>query len=175
MKALRLFLPLLILAGLAVFLWRGLSLNPREIPSVLVGKPAPQFSLKKLDEPSGTPVQTADLRGRVWLLNVWASWCSACVTEHPLLVDLARKRVIDIVGLDYKDTPGQAQKWLQQHGNPYSLILSDPDGRTGIDYGVYGVPESFLIDAQGVIRAKQIGPMTQEFIDQKIYPLLKAP
>lgn len=171
MKSLRLILPILVLAGLAVFLYRGLSLDPRTLPSVLVGKPAPDFDLPRLDQPTQR-LSNKDMRGKVWLLNVWASWCTACITEHPTLLDLSRRKLIDIVGLDYKDTPEQASGWLNGNGNPYSLVLQDADGRTGINYGVYGVPETFLIDANGIIVAKQIGPMTNEFIEQKVIPLL---
>jgi cytochrome c biogenesis protein CcmG, thiol:disulfide interchange protein DsbE len=171
MKALRFALPLLLLAALGVFLWRGLSLDPRTIPSVLVGKPAPAFTLSRLDNPEKM-VSKADLLGKPYLLNVWASWCSACITEHPLLIDLSKRGVINLVGLDYKDTPDQAKTWLSRNGDPYSLVLQDPDGRVAIDYGVYGVPETFLIDANGVIQAKQIGPITTDFIQTKVLPFL---
>ncbi|MDI1302469.1 MAG: DsbE family thiol:disulfide interchange protein [bacterium] len=171
MKALRLALPLLVLIMLAVFLWRGLALDPRDLPSALINKPLPAFTLATLDDPARR-VSSSSLRGRVWLLNVWSSWCSACVIEHPQILDLSRRGFIDIVGLDYKDETADAREWLASNGNPYALVLQDRDGRTGIDLGVYGVPETFLIDAAGVIRAKHTGPVTQQFIDEAVLPLL---
>lgn len=171
MKALRLALPLLVLIMLAVFLWRGLALDPRDLPSALINKPLPAFTLATLDDPARR-VSSSSLRGRVWLLNVWSSWCSACVIEHPQMLDLSRRGFIDIVGLDYKDEAAAAHEWLASNGNPYALVLQDKDGRTGIDLGVYGVPETFLIDAAGVIRAKHTGPLTQQFIDEAVLPLL---
>ena len=171
MKALRLGLPLLVLLAMAIFLWRGLALNPREIPSVLIGKPVPAFALATLEN----PLQKAgpeSLRGRVWLLNVWASWCGACIIEQPQLLDMSRRGRIYLVGLDYKDEASAASEWLSRNGNPYAMVLQDGDGRTGIDLGVYGVPETFLIDAAGVIRAKHIGPLTQKFIDETVMPVL---
>ncbi len=171
MKALRIALPLLLLAVLAFFLWRGLSLNPREIPSALIGKSVPEFSLPRLDAPQeqGGP---AEMKGRVWLLNVWASWCGSCIIEHPLLLDLSRRGVVEIVGLDYKDDAAAAGTWLKRNGNPYAHVWQDPDGRTGIDLGVYGVPETFLVDAGGIVRARHVGPLTQDFIDKTLLPLL---
>ncbi len=171
MKALRLALPLLLLIVLGIFLWRGLALNPRDLPSALINKPLPVFTLATLDDPARR-VSSSSLRGRVWLLNVWSSWCSACVMEHPQILDLSRRGFIDIVGLDYKDETADAREWLASNGNPYALVLLDRDGRTGIDLGVYGVPETFLIDAAGVIRAKHTGPVTQQFIDEAVLPLL---
>jgi cytochrome c biogenesis protein CcmG/thiol:disulfide interchange protein DsbE len=170
-KILRLVLPLLVLIVLAVFLWRGLALNPRELPSALINKPLPAFALATLENPE-QQVSSASLRGKVWLLNVWASWCSACVIEQPQLLDLAQRGVIAIVGLDYKDEPAAAKEWLSQNGNPYALVLQDSKGRTGIDLGVYGVPETFLIDAEGIIRAKHTGLITQQFINESVLPLL---
>lgn len=171
MKFLRLALPLLVLIVLAIFFWRALALNPRDLPSALIDKPLPEFSLATLEHPEHR-VTPATLRGKVWLLNVWSSWCSACIIEHPQLLDLSRRGVIGIVGLDYKDEPAAASEWLRRNGNPYALVLQDQDGRAGIDLGVYGVPESFLVDADGVIRAKHTGPITQKFIDDNILPLL---
>jgi cytochrome c biogenesis protein CcmG/thiol:disulfide interchange protein DsbE len=114
------------------------------------------------------------MRGRVWLLNVWASWCVACRDEHPVLVELSKKDLLPILGLNYKDKDADAQRWLAQFGNPYQLSAVDADGRIGIDYGVYGVPETYLIDPEGVIRFKQIGPVTREVLEQKILPLAMA-
>jgi len=171
-SALRFALPLAIFIVLAGFLFIGLSLNPREVPSPFIGKPAPSFQLTQLAQPeqSFSPVQ---MQGEVWLLNVWASWCVACRVEHPLLVELARKGVVPIVGLNYKDKRDAALGWLGQFGNPYRLSIADIDGRVGIDYGVYGVPETFVIDKQGVIRFKQIGPITEEVWRDKMLPLVQ--
>lgn len=171
-SALRFALPLAIFIVLAGFLFIGLSLNPREVPSPFIGKPAPSFQLTQLAQPeqSFSPVQ---MQGEVWLLNVWASWCVACRVEHPLLVELARKGAVPIVGLNYKDKRDAALGWLGQFGNPYRLSIADIDGRVGIDYGVYGVPETFVIDKQGVIRFKQIGPITEEVWRDKMLPLVQ--
>jgi len=162
--------PLAIFGVLVGFLAVGLKLNPREVPSPLIGKPAPAFELPILHQPDKRFVP-ADMRGKVWLLNVWASWCVSCRDEHPLLVELSRKGVMPILGLNYKDKGEDALRWLKQFGDPYQLSVVDVDGRIGIDYGVYGVPETYLIDAQGVIRFKQIGPITPAILEQKILPL----
>lgn len=164
--------PLVLFVLLAVLLAVGLRLKPREVPSPLVGKPAPAFKLAQLHEPEQllTPEQ---MRGKVWLLNVWASWCGACREEHPVLVGFARDAAVPLIGLNYKDQRPDALGWLEQHGNPYVASLVDRDGRTGLDYGVYGVPETFVIDRQGVIRYKQIGPVTDEVLRTRILPLLK--
>ena len=155
-----------------VLLGIGLTLNPREVPSPLIGKPAPAFQLPQLHEP-GTTFAPADMKGRVWMLNVWASWCVSCRQEHPVLMDLAKRGVIPIYGLDYKDQPDEAKRWLEQYGNPYKLSAVDAKGQVGIDYGVYGVPETYVIDKRGVIRYKQIGPVTPEVLQSKILPLVK--
>ncbi len=168
----RFLIPLALFVVLVIFLAVGLTLNPREVPSPLIDKPAPAFQLARLDDPAQT-VTAADLRGKVWLLNVWASWCVACLQEHPLLVEFARNGVVPIYGLNYKDTPDAAQGWLAKHGNPYTMSIVDGDGRVGIEYGVYGVPETFLIDQQGVIRFKQIGPVTPEVLQDKIVPMVR--
>ena len=172
MKNLRFIAPLLLFVVLVGFLWHGLSLNPREVPSPLIGKPAPGFELARLDQPA-TAVSEKDLRGQVWLLNVWASWCISCRDEHPFLLELAKQNVVPIVGLNYKDKRDDALAWLAQHGNPYTLSLVDPDGRVGIDYGVYGVPETYVIDKLGVIRYKYIGPLTPEIVKDKLLPLVQ--
>jgi cytochrome c biogenesis protein CcmG/thiol:disulfide interchange protein DsbE len=168
----RFLIPLALFLVIVVFLAIGLNLNPREVPSPLIDKPAPAFQLARLDRPQET-IRPEDLRGTVWLLNVWASWCVACLQEHPLLVEFSRQGVVPIYGLNYKDTPDAAVAWLTKNGNPYTLSIVDADGRVGIDYGVYGVPETFVIDKQGVIRFKQIGPVTPEVIDRKLLPLIK--
>ncbi len=172
MKSLKFLLPLAIFLGLVGFLFKGLSLDPREVPSPLIDKPAPAFSLVLLDKPD-TTLKRDDMLGKVWLLNVFASWCVACREEHPLLVEFARMKMLPIYGLNYKDERAAGMKWLATFGNPYEASLFDYDGRVGIDYGVYGVPESFLIDAKGVIRYKQIGPFTPEAIQTKLIPLVQ--
>ena len=167
----RYLLPLGICLVLVVFLGIGLGLNPREIPSPLIDKPAPAFDLVQLHEP-GKSLTTEDMRGQVWLLNVWASWCVSCREEHPVLVALAKTRVVPIVGLNYKDQRPEALRWLQQFGDPYVMSIVDGDGRVGINFGVYGVPETFVIDKTGVIRYKQIGPVTPKALQEKILPLV---
>ena len=172
MKSLRFLIPLALFVGLAWFLYAGLSLNPREVPSPLIGKPAPAFALPRLDDPTQT-VKREDLLGKVWVMNVWASWCAPCREEHPLVVAFARERKVPVIGLNYKDRPGDARTWLERLGNPYVATLIDFDGKVGIDFGVYGVPETFVIDAQGVVRFKHVGVLTRQVINQKIEPLLK--
>ena len=172
MKSLRFLIPLALFVGLAWFLYAGLSLNPREVPSPLIGKPAPAFALPRLDDPTQT-VKREDLLGKVWVMNVWASWCAPCREEHPLVVAFARERKVPVIGLNYKDRPGDARTWLERLGNPYVATLIDFDGKVGIDFGVYGVPETFVIDAQGVVRFKHVGVLTRQVISQKIEPLLK--
>jgi cytochrome c biogenesis protein CcmG/thiol:disulfide interchange protein DsbE len=159
-RYLKFFVPLIIFGVMVAFLWRGLSLNPREVPSPFINKPAPSFKLSQLHDfqASFTP---EEMKGKVWLLNVWASWCVACRAEHPLLMEMARRAEVPLYGLNYKDAPKDAKQWLQQHGNPYKLSVVDFDGRVGIDYGVYGVPETFVIDKQGIIRHKVIGPVSR--------------
>jgi len=169
---LRYLIPLAIFVVLAGFLFKGLFLNPREVPSPLVNKPAPQFTLAQLADPQKA-FGPKDMQGQVWLFNVWASWCVACRQEHPLLVELAKRKAVPIVGLNYKDKPDEAQAWLAKLGNPYDLSVKDMDGRVGIDYGVYGVPETFLIDKNGVIRYKQIGPITEEVWTKKMLPMIE--
>ena len=168
----RYLLPLIVFAVLVGFLAVGLKLDPREVPSPLIGKPAPAFSLADLREP-GRKVATSDMKGKVWLLNVWASWCVACRIEHPLLVELAGSGAVPIYGLNYKDKREDALAWLSKHGDPYRVSLSDTQGLVGIDFGVYGVPETFVIDKTGTIRLKHIGPITPEVLRDTILPLVK--
>lgn len=168
----RFLLPLAVFVVLLGFLAVGLQRDPKVVPSPLVDKPAPAFSLPRLDDPA-KELAAADLKGKVWLLNVWASWCVACRIEHPLLVDLARSGAVPIVGLNYKDQRDDALAWLARHGDPYVVSIIDAKGLVGIDYGVYGVPETFVIDKQGVIRFKQIGPITPEVLRDEILPLVK--
>ena len=165
--------PLAIFILLVGFLAVGLGLKPREVPSPLVGKPAPAFDLPVLQQPDKR-FAPGEMRGKVWLLNVWASWCVSCREEHPVLVELAKRGVMPILGLNYKDKGDEATAWLKRFGDPYQLSVVDADGRIGIDYGVYGVPETYLIDAEGVIRYKQIGPLTMAIVEQKVLPLAKA-
>ena len=164
--------PLIGFVVLAGFLAFGLKLDPREVPSPLIDKPAPAFKTSLLSRPEQV-LANQDLAGKVWILNVWASWCVACREEHPLLVEFSRRGLVPIYGLNYKDSRPAAQAWLQKLGNPYTESLVDADGRIGIDYGVYGVPETFVIDRQGVIRMKHIGPVTPEVLRDKIEPLLR--
>jgi len=171
MKALRFLIPLGIFLGICGFLAVGLKLDPREVPSPLINKPAPAFALTRLDDPA-KKVSRDDLLGKVWMLNVWASWCVACRIEHPHLLAFARAKRMPIYGLNYKDERQAGQRWLAQNGDPYDFSLFDNDGRVGIDFGVYGVPETFVIDKKGVIRFKQIGPLTPEVIEREVIPLL---
>lgn len=163
--------PLVLFLALAALLYKGLALNPREVPSPLIGKPAPEFTLPDLKDTSRQLSHT-DFQGKVSLLNVWATWCVSCRAEHPLLMQLARQGVT-IYGLDYKDSREDAQRWLQRFGDPYVANAFDADGRVGIDWGVYGTPETFVIDQQGIIRHKHIGPLTEEAIQREILPLIQ--
>ncbi len=172
MKRLWFLIPLAVFFALATMLAFGLKLDPHEVPSPLIDKPAPKFALTRLDDASRT-ISLDDMRGKVWMLNVWASWCVACREEHPLLVEFSKRRVVPIYGLNYKDQRSDANGWLSRFGNPYDASLFDNEGRVGIDFGVYGVPETFVIDQNGVIRMKHIGPLTPEVIATKIEPLLK--
>tara|TARA_R110002073_G_scaffold334789_2_gene525068 strand:- start:1558 stop:2088 length:531 start_codon:yes stop_codon:yes gene_type:complete len=167
----RYLLPLAAFMVLAVFLLVGLTLNPRQVPSPLIDKPAPAFQLQQLHEPEKVMASEENL-GKVWLLNVWASWCVACRDEHPLLVQLANSGIVPVYGLNYKDERDVALQWLRKFGDPYAISIVDPDGRVGIDYGVYGVPETYVIDKKGIIRHKQIGPVTVDSLEQTIIPLV---
>jgi len=168
----RYLLPLGVFVALVVFLAIGLQLDPHEVPSPLIDKPAPQFTLARLDTP-GQVFTPKEMVGKVWMLNVWASWCVACREEHQLLVAFSKTGLVPIYGLDYKDTRPEALNWLQQFGNPYTLAIADEDGKVGIDYGVYGVPETFVIDKTGTIRYKQIGPITPQVLERKLLPLIR--
>jgi cytochrome c biogenesis protein CcmG/thiol:disulfide interchange protein DsbE len=173
MKQLRFILPLGVFALLVFFLWRGLALDPHELPSPLIDKPAPGFALTRLDDAART-IRRDDMLGKVWLLNVWASWCVACREEHPTLLEFSKTGTVPIVGLNYKDTRPEGLQWLNQFGNPYEVSAFDRDGRVGIDFGVYGVPETFLIDKRGLVRFKHVGPLTPQVIETRIKPLLKV-
>ena len=168
----RFLIPLALFVGLVVFLAIGLRRDPHEVPSPLINKPAPAFQLSQLHEQAKT-FSPQDMRGKVWLLNVWASWCISCREEHPLLLELARSRAVPLYGLNYKDQRNDAISWLDELGNPYLLSAADFDGRVGIDYGVYGAPETYLIDRDGIIRFKHIGPLTPDVMQNKLLPLAR--
>ena len=168
----RYLIPLGVFVVMAIFLAIGLTLEPRIVPSPLIGKPAPEFTLPQLKDAS-QQLGRKDLLGKVTLLNVWASWCVACRHEHPLLVQLARTGRVNIYGLNYKDKREDGLRWLEQLGDPYIVSAFDEQGNVGIDYGVYGVPETYVIDKQGIIRHKVIGPVTEENITRVILPLVK--
>lgn len=183
--------PLVGFVVLVALLAVGLNLNPRDVPSPLVGKPAPAFSLARVDSPQQN-FSPKDMLGRVWLLNVWASWCVSCRQEHPVLVQMAKSGKVTLVGLNYKEVRGdgaidsdklsadaerqmaleRANGWLKQHGDPYALSVLDLDGRVGIDYGVYGVPETYVIDKAGIIRMKHTGPISPDVFSTRILPLV---
>lgn len=168
----RFILPLITFLVLVGFLAVGLQRDPREVPSPLIGKPSPAFTAQRLDNPQ-QKIRREDLLGKVWMLNVWASWCSACREEHPVLVAFAKGNALPIYGLDYKDKDPEAKAWLDKFGNPYTASLIDTDGRIGLDFGVYGVPETFLMDKGGVVRYKHIGPLSPEVIKTKIQPMIE--
>ena len=168
----RVALVLAVFAGLLGLLGIGLHHDPHRIPSPLIGKAAPDFDAPLLMPTSGT-LCPQQLRGKVWLLNVWASWCTSCREEHPLLLAFAHGRHVPLVGLDYKDDPVAARHWLAEAGDPYDIVASDGNGHIGINYGVYGVPETYLIDRQGHIVYKQIGPLTVHVLQDKMLPLIR--
>jgi cytochrome c biogenesis protein CcmG/thiol:disulfide interchange protein DsbE len=164
-------IPFLLFVVVVGFLGKGLFLDPHEVPSPLVGKSAPHFTAPLLGD-AGKTFSNADMKGKVWLLNVWASWCAACREEHPLLLEM-RAHNIPLYGMAYKDTDNDSLATLKELGNPYLAVATDTNGKIGIDYGVYGVPETYVIDRMGVIRYKQIGPITEDALRDKILPLLK--
>jgi cytochrome c biogenesis protein CcmG, thiol:disulfide interchange protein DsbE len=161
-----------VFAALVALLALGLRLNPREVPSPLIGKAAPAFELPLLHAPDKTFAQK-DMLGTVWIMNVWASWCPPCLVEHPVVTELARSGVAPVVGLNYKDAREDALPWLKRNGDPYQLSVYDAAGRIALDYGVYGVPETYVIDRRGVIRYKHIGPLTPQVAQKKILPLIQ--
>jgi len=163
--------PLVIFFLMVGLLGYGLQLDPKKVPSPLIGKPAPDFTLSKLHQTQST-LSLADMNGRVWVLNVWASWCVACRAEHAVITQLAETGLVDIIGLDYKDQPEDGRDWLKQFGNPYTVSLIDLDGRVGIDWGVYGVPETFIMGKDGLIKYKHIGPVTKSSLKETIIPML---
>ncbi len=168
----RYLVPLVIFIALAVFLAIGLNRDPKLVPSPLIGKPAPQFTLPRLKAEDET-FSNADLRGRVVLVNVFASWCLECRTEQPFLMQLAQQGTVPILGLNYKDDRADALRWLNDYGDPYSVIGFDHKGKVGIDWGVYGVPETFVVDKKGIIRWKVVGPMTPETWAEKVLPMIE--
>jgi cytochrome c biogenesis protein CcmG/thiol:disulfide interchange protein DsbE len=168
----RYLLPLALFLAMAGLLYRGLSIDPRLVPSPLIGKSAPAFSLARLEDPAAT-LSNADFKGQVSLLNVWATWCVSCRAEHQVLMQLSKSTDVAIYGLNYKDERPAALRWLQQFGDPYRANAFDADGRVGIDWGVYGTPETFIIDKQGVIRHKHTGPLTWDIVQHEIMPLVK--
>ena len=170
MRLLKALIPLLLFAAIAVFLYRGLSQDPRLIPSPLIEKPAPGFELPRLDDRG--PWSPGAMAGQVWMLNVFGSWCAACVVEHPLLTAAARDHGLPIVGLAWKDRPEATRAWLQRHGDPYTVVVVDLPGEVAIDYGVYGAPESFLIDKSGRIRYKHVGPFDEQAVRDTLLPLV---
>jgi len=169
---LRYALPLLLFVSLIVLFLFGMQIDPRKVPSPLIDKPLPAFELSQLHDPELT-LSNQSLAGDVALVNVWASWCVSCRYEHPLLVAFSRTGQVDIYGLNYKDTRENARQWLEQYGNPYRASAFDPLGRTGIDFGVYGVPETYVLDKNGIVRYKHIGPINQQDLDDTILPLIR--
>ena len=165
-------IPLAVFIIMVVLLGYGLSLDPKKVPSPLIGKPAPEFSLARLANPQQRLAQE-DLLGQVWVLNVWASWCVSCRAEHEIITRLSELNLVAVIGLNYKDDPVEARQWLEQFGNPYTISVMDRDGRVGIDWGVYGVPETFIIGKDGLIKYKHIGPVTQESLNNKVIPVLR--
>lgn len=166
-----LFLPLVVFAVLALLFWRGLSLNPNDMPSALLNKPVPNFSLPRLEAPQERRDQSL-FAGKVSLLNVWATWCVTCKDEHAFLNQL-KQQGVHIIGVDYKDNTEDAQRWIVQLGNPYADIVIDEDGRFGLDLGVFGAPETYVVDKQGIIRYKHIGDLNQKVWDETIKPIVE--
>jgi cytochrome c biogenesis protein CcmG/thiol:disulfide interchange protein DsbE len=165
-------IPLVLFMGLVVFLLIGLQRDPHAVPSPLINRPAPDFKLSQLREPNKT-FSPQEMRGKVWVLNFWGTWCVACRDEHPLLMQYAKTGAVPIYGVDYKDERAKAMQMLEEEGDPYVLSVSDPEGRVAIDYGVYGAPESYLIDRDGVIRFKHVGPITPDVWQKEILPRAK--
>lgn len=172
MKRLVYLLPLAVLLVVAAFFFVGFNRDPKLVPSPMIGKPAPTFSVPGLRDADGA-VANARFEGKVTLVNFFASWCVPCRAEHPLLMEVARNRAVQIVGLNYKDKPEDALGWLRQLGDPYTIIGADRDGRAGIEWGVYGVPESYILDKQGTIRFKQVGPITEDVWRREMAPLIQ--
>jgi cytochrome c biogenesis protein CcmG, thiol:disulfide interchange protein DsbE len=173
MKAWRFAWPLAVFLALAGFLYVGLYRDPREVPSPLVNKPVPAFSAPSLHAADKT-VTSADFLGAPWVLNVWASWCQPCRDEHPVVIALAKNSGVRVVGLNYKDARPNALRWLSSLGDPYVVSLHDQEGRVGLDLGVYGVPETYIMDAQGIVRVKHVGPLSPQIVRDKLDPVLRT-
>lgn len=167
----KLWIPLGIFVAIVALLGVGLTMNPERIPSQLIGEPVPDFEVSRVDDPAST-VSPADLEGQIYLLNIWASWCRACREEHPVLMDAAQESDLTIVGLDYKDERPAAREWLRQRGDPYAVSAFDPEGKVGMDLGVTGVPETFVVDAEGIVRRKFVGAITRRQLHTEILPLV---
>lgn len=169
-------LPLIVFALLmALFgfgIWWNTSHVSNYVPSPLINKPAPEFNLPRLDQPE-TKVSKADLLGKPYLLNVFASWCFACGEEHPVLMADARHLGVPLIGYNYRDEAADAKAWLARHGNPYHMVIADLSGQTAIDFGIYGAPETFLVDARGMIRYKHIGPLNEDIIERELKPAIR--
>jgi cytochrome c biogenesis protein CcmG, thiol:disulfide interchange protein DsbE len=170
-RAWQFFLPLIVFFTLVWFFYKGLFLNPREVPSALIGQPVPSFSLPQLHSPEKS-FSPSEMQGRVWLLNVWGSWCVSCRYEHPFLNDLAKQGVVPVVGFNWKDDTSAAKGWLVKYGDPYLLSVSDLHGRIAIDLGVYGAPETFVVDRAGRIRYKHTGPIDAKVLNETLLPLI---
>lgn len=171
MKRLGFYIPITIFAAVVIYLAIGLTLDPGKLPSTLIDKPVPEFDLPAIEGQS-VGFSSKDLLGQVSLINIWGSWCEGCVDEHPILMEIARLDLVPIYGIDWKDPPGNGMKWLNENGNPYTLIGDDSDGRVAIDFGITGAPESFIVDREGQIRLKYVGPITPEDWKEIIYPLI---
>ena len=173
----RRWLPFAVFLGLAGLLYAGIRLSeerdPNAIPSPLVGRSVPQFSLPDFRDPQRL-ISDQDLRGAPYLLNVWGSWCPACRIEHPIITEIAKRGIVRVIGYNYKDEPEDAARWLQQFGDPYETIIVDADGRRAIDWGIYGAPESFLVDAEGIVLYKHVGPVTWDTVREEIIPRLEG-
>lgn len=172
MKRFAFYIPIVIFAGVVIYMGIGLTLDPQKLPSMLIDKPVPVFDLPPI-EGTQKGFSSKDLLGRVSMINIWGAWCVSCIYEHPLLMEIARQDLVPIYGLDWKDPPGAGMEWLDKEGNPYTLIGDDADGRIAIDFGVTGAPETFIVDKEGRIRYKYIGPITVEDWEEVLYPLIK--
>ncbi|MBR9728712.1 DsbE family thiol:disulfide interchange protein [Shewanella intestini] len=172
MKKLVLFIPLILFLGMGIFLYQGLFLNPQELDSALEGKPIPTFKLEKLEN-ADKIITNEDLTGHVSVLNVWATWCPACKYEHPYMMTLARQNIMPIYGINYRDDRDAAIRELKREGNPYTKNIYDVDGRLGLDLGVYGAPETFIVDHNGIIRFRYAGPVDHQIWSEILYPKVK--
>ena len=170
---LKYLVPLAVFAVLGAFLWQGLDRNPSYVPSPLIGKPAPAFKLPSLEDPAFA-VDSTELRGRPYVLNVWGTWCVGCREEHEVLVRIAERRLVPIIGLNWKDNRDTARQWLAEFGNPYAVVAEDSEGRVAIDWGVYGAPETFLVGSDGVVLYKHVAPMTLDVWEKEFVPRLAA-